>query len=149
MPTLKAWLEWREQCAFALCKTQTHAEMSGFITPIIVEQVRKRDRNLLPLADGGHSGLPNQACHLFETYMHATSGKTGKRWKDWLFGKADEAGASEEGKLAALECQAANACMSGARDHARQEGWYHRNPKLSRKKDDLDRPATGDPDGPT
>jgi len=32
--------------------------------------------------------LPRDLWHLFESYMHTTSGRTGKRWKDWLFDKA-------------------------------------------------------------
>ena len=79
-----SWEEWKERCAIGLCGGETRADLSAYGGRAIKRLWSKF---------GGKLSEPfesdQQRWHVFESYMHACSSRTGKRWKDWLFEKAD------------------------------------------------------------
>ncbi|MEI6873068.1 MAG: hypothetical protein WCL08_12355, partial [Verrucomicrobiota bacterium] len=60
-----------------------------------------------------------QRWHLFESYMHLCSGKTGKRWKDWLFEKAEN---SSDEFVTVLEKEAYVCMATTVRKYVSAEG---------------------------
>ena len=82
---MASWEEWKARCALDLCKPETQAELAGFVGPILKAKIRRNDPYMVisPRRKGGDTQA--DFFHLFESYMHCTSSKTGKRWKDWLF----------------------------------------------------------------
>ena len=108
--SLESWIEWKRQCALDLCCDVTQDDLAAYGIPIIIGAFRTFDPDL-PIPSGLDGADARRDCwHLFETHMHATSGATGKRWKDWLFEKA--AGSRDE-PVDVLE-KAAYRCMRTA-----------------------------------
>src|SRR6266496_6002638 len=87
--SLESWLEWKGQCALSKCSESVQTNLAGYGAPITKKFFHTFDPDLsIP----GESAMDQW--HLLESYMHTTSGVTGKRWKDWLFERA--AGSSDD-----------------------------------------------------
>jgi hypothetical protein len=119
-----SWLEWKVQCALELCGPHTQEQFAAFGMPILTNLFKEidPDLNLAPgLCDDGSTR--NQGARekwqVFETHMHATSSKSGKRWKDWLFEKA--ASSSDEFSLV-LEKEVFCCMRTAVRDFCSKEG---------------------------
>lgn len=88
---LESWVEWKEQCAIRSCSEEAREDLAAYGGPIVRNQIRKRQEYLnapdlaLPAEGGDLAGY----WHVFESYMHVSSAKTGKIWKDWLFESAE------------------------------------------------------------
>lgn len=79
------WREWKRACAIDRCGEETASRLHAFARARFYACMRKAAahvRNQLS-AEG-----PKSAWHLFETHAQAGSGRGGKRYKDWLFGRA-------------------------------------------------------------
>jgi hypothetical protein len=102
---LEAWREWKERCAIALCGENAHANLAAYGEAVFSKCWHKYASGV---------GLPFQSraegWQLFESYMHTESGKTGKRWKDWLFERAQN---SSDDFVTVLE-KVTYACMRTA-----------------------------------
>jgi hypothetical protein len=79
-----SWEEWKERCAIGLCGSEASADLCTYGGRAIAGLWRKFGGKLSEPFESNQ-----QRWHLFESYMHACSARTGKRWKDWLFEKAD------------------------------------------------------------
>jgi hypothetical protein len=103
-PEMKSWEEWKARCALALCGPDTQADLMAFVSPILAAKVRRMDP-LIQLSLGKKQGdHQRDYFHLFESYMHCTSGVTGKRWKDWLFQVMARSGDSNQTALERAAC---------------------------------------------
>lgn len=82
--TEPAWQEWKEKCAAELCAPENAAMLRRFGRRRFSSLLKKliRDRQLVS-ADEVHGW------HLLETYSQASSTRAGKRYKEWLFTRAD------------------------------------------------------------
>lgn len=81
------WVEWKEKCAVDLCGEEVKDRLVRFVGPQLINQFKRVcPGRQLPTVDSREDGTAARSgFHFFETYMHCTSGNTGKRWKDWLF----------------------------------------------------------------
>lgn len=79
-----SWEEWKKLCAIDKCGIDAMDNLGTYGSEVFSRLWRKFNPDI---------GLPfesKQDCwRHFESYMHTTSGNTGKRWKDWLFEKAE------------------------------------------------------------
>ena len=106
-PKMTSWEEWKARCALDLCEADAQADLLAFISPILAAKVSRMDPHV-HLSPGREKGdQQRDFFHLFESYMHCTSGTTGKRWKDWLFQVTSR---SNDSNQMALE-KAACACL--------------------------------------
>lgn len=96
-----SWEEWKERCAIDNCDAEARDDLSTYGGKVIARLWKKFSGNL-----SNPFNSNRERWHLFESYMHACSTQTGKRWKDWLFEKA--LGSSDDFVLvlekAAYEC---------------------------------------------
>lgn len=135
---IESWKEWKRECAIQLCSEATKDDLSSFAAPVIGGLYHKFDRDLqVPVS--------SDRWHLFETYMHATSSKTGKRWKDWLFEKAD---GSNDDPAIVLEKEA-NCCMGSVILKICQKEGRAKDIKAGRTVVSTDEPVSGGADSPT
>jgi hypothetical protein len=90
-PELSTWLSWKRNCALDLCTAEEQSQLASFIGPILIKHWEKHSRgvSILNFSPDDRRSPLHTAFHYFETYMHSTSGATGKRWKDWLFARAE------------------------------------------------------------
>jgi hypothetical protein len=103
-PQISSWEEWKARCALALCGPDTQADLMAFVSPILAAKVRRLDP-LIQLSPGKAQGdQSGDYFHFFESYMHCTSGVTGKRWKDWLFQVMARSGDSNQAALEKAVC---------------------------------------------
>lgn len=94
---LKSWLQWKQRCALNLCTPEKQRDLGAWAQHKFSHAVEGKSKDYsmpedrtLPDHEGRAGGKPRwNGWHFFETYMHATSEDTGKRWKDWLFEKAE------------------------------------------------------------
>lgn len=112
--SIESWIEWKRQCALGKCNESVQGELVDFSEPIVLNAFQKYDFQLT---------IPGETkaarWHLFESYMHTSSGATGKRWKDWLFEKA---AASSDDPVQALEGMAGRCMWSAVRTFCCAEG---------------------------
>ena len=109
-----SWEEWKDRCAIDLCGSEASADLCAFGGRSIYRLWKKF---------GGKLSEPfesdQQRWHVFESYMHACSSRTGKRWKDWLFEKAD---GSSDPFVVVLEKEAYECMDSTVRKYCVGEG---------------------------
>lgn len=109
-----SWEEWKERCAIDLCGSDARADLCAYGGQVIARLWRKFSSNLSDPFDSHQ-----QRWHLFESYMHACSARTGKRWKDWLFEKAERSG---DPFVVVLEKEAYECMDSTVRKYCAGEG---------------------------
>jgi hypothetical protein len=103
-PEMKSWEEWKARCALDLCGADTQDDLLKFVSPILAAKVRRMDPHI-QLSPGQEQGdQQRDYFHFFESYMHCTSGATGKRWKDWLFQVMARSGDSNQTALEKAVC---------------------------------------------
>jgi hypothetical protein len=78
-----SWEEWKQRCAIGLCGSAAGKDLTAYGGKVMAGLWRKFSAFSDPCESDQHRW------HLFESYMHACSARTGKRWKDWLFEKAE------------------------------------------------------------
>ncbi len=98
----EAWQEWKELCAIQICGEDVQDNLCSYGGKVVSQLWRKFSPEVAQPFESNR-----QRWQFFESYMHATSGKTGKRWKDWLFEKAES---SSDDLVTVLEKEA-HACM--------------------------------------
>lgn len=79
-----SWEEWKRCCAIDLCGSEAKNNLCTYGAQVVSQLWRKCSPDIAPPFDSNQ-----QRWHLFEVHMHTESGKTGKRWKDWLFERAE------------------------------------------------------------
>jgi hypothetical protein len=90
-PELSTWLSWKRNCALDLCDAEEQAQLAAFVGPILINRWNSQSRGVSIENLGSDTRPPHLAAfHYFETYMHSSSGATGKKWKDWLFAKSEQ-----------------------------------------------------------
>lgn len=90
-PELSTWLSWKRNCALDLCEEEEKAQLAAFVGPILINRWASQSRGISIENLGSAARPPHLAAfHYFETYMHSSSGATGKKWKDWLFAKSEQ-----------------------------------------------------------
>ena len=87
---LAVWLEWKEQCAAALCGDDTRRQLHS-LAYSRCHGLARRYAHLVGSRD--HLGLlsdltPETAWHYLESYGAIRESRTGKRYKDWLVSRA-------------------------------------------------------------
>lgn len=103
-PKISSWEEWKSCCALDLCGAESQADLIAFVSPILAAKVRRMDPHI-QLSPGRDQGDElRDYFHFFESYMHCTSGATGKRWKDWLFQVTGRSGDSNQTALEKATC---------------------------------------------
>lgn len=114
--TRAAWDEWKRRCAADLCGEDAAALLRRFGAARFATYVSRFS---------GHSGERARSSdaahgwHLLETYARVAGNRAGKRYKDWLFERADRAGA--DGWLSAVESGATVLMRDAVREHLRRE----------------------------
>ena len=137
---LSSWLEWKSLCALQLCGAPAQDQLAAFGMPILTNLFKAIDPDLRLVPGLWKQGSTEnhgsrEKWQVFETYMHASSNKTGKRWKDWLFEKA----ASGTDDIALVLEKLVCCCMRTAvRDFCTQEGrpWQRSQKHIFVSKDD-------------
>lgn len=89
------WREWRERCAAALCEKEAQAYFAKFGQRALEKCLHYNEHTLR----AENRTDPLRGWHELETFMHATSKETGKRWKDWLFARLQHTKLSEVNTL--------------------------------------------------
>ena len=80
-----AWRQWHARCALARCEPGPAGVLRGFAATRAASLVRR----LGHLAEGVVAPEPRDAWHLFEVHLVTTRTREGKRYKDWLFARAE------------------------------------------------------------
>ncbi len=97
-----SWEDWKELCAIDNCGIDARDNLGTYGWTVLSKLWRKFSPDMgLPFE------LNQDYWRHFESYMHTISGKTGKRWKDWLFEKAES---SDDDFVTVLEKEV-YACM--------------------------------------
>ena len=79
-----SWEDWKELCAIDNCGIDARDNLGTYGWTVLSKLWRKFSPDMgLPFE------LNQDYWRHFESYMHTISGKTGKRWKDWLFERAE------------------------------------------------------------
>lgn len=116
--TADAWNEWKVRCAAGLCCRENAdvlrrfgaARFRGFVKRYVAH--RSHADALAYANDAGHGW------HLFETYARTANNRAGKRYKDWLFERADQQAGDF---VASVESGATLLIRDAVRDHLRNE----------------------------
>jgi hypothetical protein len=116
-----SWEEWKQRCAIGNCDAEARDDLGNYGGKVIAGLWKKFSGNL-----SDPFGSHRDRWHLFESYMHACSTRTGKRWKDWLFEKAS--GSSDDFVLV-LEKEAYECMDTTVRKYCRAES--HRKARLA------------------
>lgn len=86
-----AWREWKAQCALDLCSETTVAHLRRFGG----SRFRRYVERCLPRCGPGQGRTdllsPRDAWHRFEVHLRVRGSRAGKRYKDWLFHRAEHA----------------------------------------------------------
>lgn len=87
---LEHWLMWYEKCALGRCSGPVAFALQSFAC----NRMRTFLRRYATRTNLGRTAFPllsdAEAWHLFESHMVATSTRSGKRYKDWLFARTQE-----------------------------------------------------------
>lgn len=116
-----SWEEWKQRCAIGNCDAEARDDLGKYGGKVIAGLWRKFSGNL-----SDPFGSHRDRWHLFESYMHACSTRTGKRWKDWLFEKAS---GSTDDFVLVLEKEAYECMDTTVRKYCRAES--HRKARLA------------------
>jgi len=108
-----AWREWKKRCAADLCEPEIAGMLHRFgalrFASMLKRVTSDAERNSV---DG------SRGWHLLETYARVSSTREGKRYKDWLFARADLQG---ERWLALIESGASLLMREVVRHYLREE----------------------------
>ncbi len=110
-----SWEEWKERCAVKLCGADSRKDLCLYGGPVISRLWNRLNPDFNQPFD-----TDEQRWHVFESYMHLCSGKTGKRWKDWLFEKAEN---SSDDFVTVLEKEAHECMATTVRKFVSAEGY--------------------------
>jgi len=111
----KSWDEWKERCAVKLCGADSREDLCLYGGPVISRHWNKFNLDFKQPFD-----TDEERWHVFESDMHLCSGKTGKRWKDWLFEKAEN---SSDDFVTVLEKEAYVCMATTIRKYSVAEGY--------------------------
>ncbi len=91
-----AWREWKAQCALDLCSERTAAHLCRFGQNRFRRYVERCLPQSGPVRVSGDLLSPRNAWHRFEIHLCVHETRAGKRYKDWLFQRANNMGAHWE-----------------------------------------------------
>ena len=134
---LKAWTQWKRECALATCDDETREHLRTFAAALFW---RYADAFISKTNLTSASNLPHTAAdawHLLETRLTTSSTRKGKRYKDWLF---DRTRWAADPALKVLQ----GGVRVFVRDVVRD---VLRNECFDARVDSLDAPARADGDG--
>ncbi len=115
---LEAWIEWKRRCALGLCENETREHLAKFAYARFDNYLKRYahrtnlDASDLPTLQG------SDAWHLVETQLVTANTGEGKRYKDWLFDRANGTG---ESALGAIESGATLLLRSVVKELLRRE----------------------------
>ena len=113
-----AWRTWQDRCAAALCPPAVAAELRDFGRRRFLGYLNRYTRSSGGVADGRRLADIPDAWHLLESHAQLGKTRSGKRYKDWLFARAE--GAGEEAP-AFLESGASLLIRDATRRYLRHE----------------------------
>ncbi len=116
--TPEQWDEWHARCALDLCSPPTQAALRGF-SGRLFGRFLERYRQRCPGRRMPAVPTDAEAWHLLETHMTVPGVRNGKRYKDWLFARAD---AGPGDRLDALRGGAGVLLRTAVRRHIAAEG---------------------------
>lgn len=116
--TAAAWHEWKKRCAAGLCGGDTQRMLCRFGEARFNAYIRR-----FAAAAGRFESNPlvketADAWHLLETHAHTGNHRSGKRYKDWMFDRANEQGGDF---VSAMEAGASLLMRDVVRLHLRRE----------------------------
>jgi len=115
---LDHWREWKAKCALDLCGEAARAHLRAF-AKLRFDRCVRRYRGRTGLGRGDSVGMDGGgAWHLLETHLVVRENRRGKRYKDWLFARAN---LGDGNRLAALESGASLLMRDVVREHLRRE----------------------------
>lgn len=116
--TAEAWREWKKRCAAGLCREDNAALLRRFGSLRFATFMKRYAASIGRREEGVRLALDVDGWHLLETHARAATNRAGKRYKDWLFARAD----AQEGEFVeALEVGATLLMRNVAREHLRAE----------------------------
>jgi hypothetical protein len=87
--TEEAWRAWKKHCAAGLCEPAHAANLRQFGSSRYLTYIRRYASRTGHHGEVRHHAGQSSAWHLFETHTCVAQGRAGKRYKDWLFERAD------------------------------------------------------------
>ncbi len=115
-----AWREWKLRCALDLCSPKAAGWLRRFGDQRFLHYWQKVSAQQgHPLDAYRHADRPH-AWHLLESYAQTGSGRSGKRYKEWLFARAPAHG-DPATWLQAIESGASLLMRDVVREQARRE----------------------------
>jgi len=115
---LGEWREWKDRCALDLCSGPTQESLAAFAATHFGRHVRRCAHiTNQPYLSSPLTG--RESWHHLETFLMVRNSREGKRYKDWLFARAD--GVAGDDQLDAVAGTAAFLMRDAVREHLRQE----------------------------
>lgn len=88
--TVEAWQAWKQACAAALCSEEHAAELRRFGQSRFAGYLERYGARVGLRGQAGRLPTATDAWHLFETHAQVTTHREGKRYKEWLFVRAEQ-----------------------------------------------------------
>lgn len=108
-----SWRAWKKMCAAGLCDAESEADLRHFGAARFSLYMRRYGS----LAGGADHQNAEHGWHLLETHAAAGTARRGKRYKDWLFARADQS----TDWLSAVESGASLLMRDAVRETLRRE----------------------------
>lgn len=115
---LAEWHEWKDRCALDLCSGPTQQSLAAFAA-IHFGRFLRRYAHLTNQPRLSSQLTGRESWHHLETFLMVRNSSEGKRYKEWLFARADGAPAGDQ--LDAVAGTAALLLRDAVREHLRQE----------------------------
>jgi len=115
---LAHWCEWKAACALDLCGEPARAHLRAF-AKVRFDRCMRRYRGRGGFGYAGAAAVDGgRAWHLLETHLVVRENRRGKRYKDWLFARAE---LGDGNRPAALESGASLLMRDVVRQYLRSE----------------------------
>ncbi len=108
-----SWREWKKMCAAGLCNKESGADLRHFGAARYSLYMRRYGA----LAGGAEHQNAEHGWHLLETHAAVGTDRRGKRYKDWLFARADQS----PDWVSAVESGASLLMRDAVRENLRRE----------------------------
>lgn len=108
-----SWRAWKKMCAAGLCDAESEADLRKFGAARCFLYMRRYGSQ----AGGAEHQNAEHGWHLLETHAAAATDRRGKRYKDWLFTRAD----MSSDWLSAVESGASLLMRDAVRENLRRE----------------------------
>jgi hypothetical protein len=116
--TTEAWHHWKKACAADLCDAETAAMLRRFGAAKFSAYVKRYASRVGHYGQTMRVAESRDAWHLLETFARVGQTRSGKRYKDWLFQRAEHCG---DNWLGAIEGGATLLMRNVVREYLRRE----------------------------